>query len=128
MDIPVLLEPTATGWRATTGAPLNLAAEGPDKDAVLADVRAQTAAKLTGGATVVSLSVPVCTLDLEVIDKLTAEIAANPFFDEWVKGIAEYRAEVNVPPDPDEDLYPSTTPTTLGSVVSTTTVSSAAGS
>ena len=32
MNIPVLLEPTATGFRASTGAPLNLTAEAPTAD------------------------------------------------------------------------------------------------
>lgn len=128
MDIPVLLEPTPTGWRATTGAPLNLAAEGPDKDAVLADVRAQAGAKLSGGATVVSLSVPVMTMDFDGLEKLVAEMAANPFFDEWMKGIAEYRAEVNVPPDPDEELIPSTMPTVTGPVIGVVGVTTTTGS
>lgn len=107
MDIPVLLEPTPTGWRASTGAPLNLVAEGTDKDAVLADVRAQADTKLSGGATVVSLSVPVSTLDIVAIRALAAELASDPIVADWARATQEYRDETNTIPDADEPAIPA---------------------
>ena len=128
MDIPVLLEPTPTGWRATTGAPLNLVAEGPDKDSVLVHIRAEFAANLRAGASVTSVSIPVPLLDLDAIEKLAAEMSVNPFFDEWMKGIAEYRAEVNIPPEADEECSSSVTPSVNDPGVGVLGVAPVAGS
>ena len=102
MDIPVLLEPTPTGWRATTGAPLNLVAEGPTKEAVLAELQRQIVMLYVSGTRVVSLSVPEPHPSLEI----AARMAKNPFMEEWAKGIQEYRAEVNLSPDQNEEVTP----------------------
>jgi hypothetical protein len=89
MNIPVLLEPTATGFRASTGAPLNLSAEAPTADLALAGVRGAIQAKLATGAKIVELDVPSTTREQELI----AKMASNPMFDEWVAAMKEYRRE-----------------------------------
>ena len=114
MDIPVLLEPTPTGVRATTGAPLNLVAEGPDKAAVLAEIQAQLTVKLSGGASVafvaVSVPSPFPSLDIAQLRVLAAEMASDPFVAEWARATREYRAETNTIPDSDADPDESVTP------------------
>ena len=87
--IPVLLEPTPAGFRATTGAPLNLSAEAPTADEALAAVRGAYTAKLAAGAKVVPLNDPW----LDRARELTADMAANPMFDEWVAHTKEYRRQ-----------------------------------
>lgn len=89
MDIPVLLEPTPTGFRASTGAPLNLTAEAADSGAALTALRAQITARLMSGARVVALNVPAT----DPLWELTARLAANPFLDEWEAAVKEYRRE-----------------------------------
>lgn len=87
--IPVLLEPTAGGFRASTGAPLNLTAEAPTADEALASVRAAFAARLAAGAKVVELTDPW----MDRLRELTSGMADNPMFDEWVAAMKEYRRE-----------------------------------
>ncbi|MBA4064729.1 MAG: hypothetical protein C0501_13645 [Isosphaera sp.] len=87
--IPVLLEPTPGGFRATTGAPLNLSAEAPTADEALAAVRGAYAAKLAAGAKVVPLDDPWEAR----LRELTSDMAANPMFDEWVAATKEYRRQ-----------------------------------
>jgi hypothetical protein len=89
MDIPVLLEPTPTGWRASTGGPFNLVTEGPDKESVLAELRRQIVMKYVSGTRVVSLTVPEPHPSLEI----AARMAKNPFMEEWDQAIRENRAE-----------------------------------
>jgi hypothetical protein len=38
MEVPVFVEPTPTGFRATAGSPLPLTADGPTADAAVAAV------------------------------------------------------------------------------------------
>ena len=73
MNIPVLLEPTANGFRASTGAPLNLSAEAPTADLALAAVSGAVQAKLAAGAKVVEVEV----LSTTRLQELAAEMAAN---------------------------------------------------
>lgn len=89
MNIPVLLEPIATGFRASTGAPLNLTAEAPTADLALASIRGTIHAKLAAGAKIVELDVPSTTREQE----LAGALAADPMFDEWVEAMKEYRRE-----------------------------------
>lgn len=58
MNIPVLLEPTATGFRASTGAPLNLSAEAPTADEAPAVVRRAYITKQVAGVRIVALDLP----------------------------------------------------------------------
>ena len=104
MDIPVLLEPTPTGVRATTGAPLNLVAEGPTFDIAVHSLKQQIVAMQDSGKLVT-----VRVGDPDPLIARLALLASEPFMDEWAKGIQEYRAEVNTPPENDEPP-PSTPP------------------
>lgn len=88
MDIPVLLEPTPTGFRASTGAPLNLTAEAATADDAVKSVTFLIAAKLRGGARIVNVGVEATRLA-----DAWASLANNPFLDEWEAAVKEYRRE-----------------------------------
>jgi len=113
MDIPVLLEPTPTGFRASTGAPLNLTAE-----AATAELRRQFVVAQAGGARVVPLSLP----EPDPLWELTARLAANPFLEEWDRAVKEARREREAAEEaeeaakeaaapPDQNGHPSQAPT-----------------
>ncbi len=85
MTFSVLTEPTPTGYRASTGAPLSLLAEGPTESAALNALRAMVDRKCLGGAKIHQLNIP---------DDLRAawdELADDPSRDEHVQAMAEYR-------------------------------------
>src|SRR3954470_15731550 len=57
MEIPVLIEPTAGGFRATTGRPLALTADGPTADAAVAALQSQLAGRLRSGTQLRTIAV-----------------------------------------------------------------------
>lgn len=73
MNIPVLLEPTPTGFRASTGAPLNLTAEAATADEALAAIRREYAVKQIAGVRVVDLALPEPDPLLAIITRLAAD-------------------------------------------------------
>ena len=89
MNIPVLLEPIAGGFRASTGAPLNLSAEAPTAELALAAINSSIQARIAAGSKMVELHVPSTSREQE----LAALLAADPMFDEWVEAMNEYRQE-----------------------------------
>jgi hypothetical protein len=88
MNIPVLLEPIPTGFRASTGAPLNLVAEAATEEQALKAVRLQLATKLAAGAKVVDAGEPLARFT-SAWDRL----AADPQHDQFLDAMAEYRKE-----------------------------------
>jgi hypothetical protein len=96
MEIPVLVEPSPTGFRAKTGAPLDLAADGPTADAAMSTLRTLVADRLRAGQ--------LRTLTVTDVDAILAaakRIRENPMFDEFEKSIEEYRRLNNTVPDAD---------------------------
>lgn len=89
MDIPVLLEPTPTGFRASTGAPLNLTAEAATADEATAELRRQFVVMQARGARVVPLTLP----EPDPLFELAARLATNPFLDEWEAAVKECRRQ-----------------------------------
>lgn len=89
MDIPVLVEPTPAGFRASTGAPLNLTAEAATAEAATAEVRRQYVVMQARGVRVVSLALP----EPDPLWELTARLAANPFLEEWDRAVKECRRQ-----------------------------------
>ncbi len=85
--IPVLLEPTPGGFRATTGAPWNLSAEAPTEEEALTAIRREYVMKQVAGLRVVDLALPEPDPSIEAARKL----AANAFLDEWVAHTKEAR-------------------------------------
>jgi hypothetical protein len=87
VEIPVLVEPSPTGFRATTGAPLGLTADGPTADAAVAALRAAVVERLRAGAQVRTLTVTATNGSPPAGQGL----ADNPLFDDWLRAVEEYR-------------------------------------
>jgi len=97
MDIPVLIEPVAgNGYRASSGPPLGLNAEGPTRDEALANLRRLLDQRLAGGAQVTVLSVPE-TANPWV--EFAGMFKDDPYFDEWQQAIADNRRKADQEPD-----------------------------
>jgi predicted RNase H-like HicB family nuclease len=58
MDIPVLIEPVADGFRARGGEPFAFVAEGSTPDEALTRLKKAVQHQLEAGATVVSMHIP----------------------------------------------------------------------
>jgi hypothetical protein len=105
MNIPVLLEPTPNGFRASTGAPLNLTAEAPTADAALGTLRSVVVVKQSAGARIVQLVIPTPS----PLADLAARLAANPLLDEWTAATKAYRQEQDAAEDAGRSNDPPST-------------------
>jgi len=90
MDIPVLLEPSPSGgFRARSGDPLNLTAEGNTPDAALHHLRDLISARIAAGSTLTTLNVP--TSEGTTIHPGAGIYRDEPLFDQWRAEIEIYR-------------------------------------
>ncbi|HET6387369.1 MAG TPA: hypothetical protein VFJ58_28600 [Armatimonadota bacterium] len=89
MDVPVLVEPVANGFRATGGAPFDLSAEGSTSSEALDRLREMMSQRVASGARVVYVSVP----GEHPGAPLAGDLKGDPMLDEWVEAMAEYRRE-----------------------------------
>ena len=97
MNFPVLVLPQASGFRASTGRPLDLAADGPTPDDAVAALRSLVAAKLNGGGHVRVLTVS----DVDSILATGRKLGESPLFEDWATEVEEYRRLHNTVPDAD---------------------------
>jgi hypothetical protein len=117
MEIPVLVEPSAGGFRAASGAPLGLVADGPTADAAVAALRARVAERVAAGAEFRTVSVadppasataydpynPAKTPGrFSAIMEAARALREDPLFDEFARAVAEYHRKTNIVPDPDD--------------------------
>jgi hypothetical protein len=101
MTIEVFVEPTANGYRASTGAPLQFSAEQPTEDGAVQAVRKQFADWLARGGKVVSLevAVPAAAKTTEGMDRaarirdISERMAKAPFLREWLMATPDIRAK-----------------------------------
>lgn len=100
MDIPVVVEPCSTGFRARTGGPLDLTADGPTADAAMAALRGLVAARARAGTPLRTLSVA----DVDSILAAARQLRENPMYEEFEQAVADYRSEHNAVPDPDNPI------------------------
>ena len=97
MQIPVLVEPVAgNGFRAQTGEPLALSAEGATADEALNRLHELVNQRLAQGARLMSLNVPAA--DNPWI-QCAGMFKDDPYFEDWQRAIAEYRRQVDEDPD-----------------------------
>ncbi|AMV23750.1 hypothetical protein VT84_05010 [Gemmata sp. SH-PL17] len=94
MELPVLISPQSVGFRASTGGPFDLEADGPTLDAAVDALRTLVVAQLQRGQ-VRTLTVTDHTAILEAAQK----VGASPLFDDWVQAVEEYRRQNNTVPD-----------------------------
>lgn len=87
MSISILVEPTATGFRAATGGPLNLSADGPSSAIAISALQGMIASRLQNGATIIQLPVPPPSPQPEM------SMAEHPLFDEWLEAVKDYRKQ-----------------------------------
>jgi hypothetical protein len=88
MTISILVEPSQSGFRATTGGPLDLSAEAGSAAEALAALRAQVDSRFERGAILVLHPVPAPQSPIPLIP-----LAENPLFDAWLEAIEKYRDE-----------------------------------
>jgi len=88
MNLPVLLEPTATGFRASTGSPLNLTTEASTSEGALKAIRLQIAVAFARGCSIVDVGSTVQKFSV------ASDLLANdPQHDQFLEAMAEYRNE-----------------------------------
>lgn len=92
MQIPVIVEPTQSGqFRAQGLPPFAAVAEGPTKDAALANLRDTLARQFQGDRQLVMLDVPGVEINPWIA--MTGWLKDDPYFDEWQAAIEENRRQ-----------------------------------
>lgn len=94
MSISVFVEPSAKGFKATTGSPLELTAEAKTADEAVAAVRKQFAARVKAGGEVRRISL----LDYDELVESIDRLRKNPMFEEVEESIRKYRRKHNTKP------------------------------
>ncbi|VTT96705.1 unnamed protein product [Gemmataceae bacterium] len=97
MQLPVLVVPHPPGFRASTGGPFDLVADGPTPDAALDALRTMVVKQIPPGGQLRTLTVT----DVEAIKAAAQKLGESPLFEDWVKAVEEYRREHNTVPDAD---------------------------
>ena len=97
MQIPVLVEPVANnGYRASSGEPLPLSAEGATAEEAVCRLRELLNNRMVGGTRLVSLDVP----SPENPWLLGAGMFKDdPLFEDWQNNIAERRRQIDDDPN-----------------------------
>jgi hypothetical protein len=83
MSISMLIEPAETGFRATTGSPLNLSAEGKSAGQAVAVLRSMIQDKLSHGSILIEQSFTQNQLPIPI-----TPLADNPLFNEWLEAVS----------------------------------------
>ena len=98
MQIPVLIEPIAgNGYRAKSGAPLVLSAEGATRDEALRKLRDLMDSQLQRGTQLVPFDFPV--EDHPWLAKGRIFDPNDPLVQEWIKIMATNRRKMDEDPD-----------------------------
>jgi predicted RNase H-like HicB family nuclease len=95
MEIPVLVEPRESGYRASMQSPLAISADGATEDAAVQALTELVGIRLAAGAKVRSVHLP----DPNRIEELGHALTTNPFHADWLEGLEEYRKIHNAVPD-----------------------------
>src|SRR5438270_12972680 len=99
VKIPVLIEPVAgNGYRAKSGEPLPLAAEGATRDEAMRKLRELLHERLHAGAEVAALEVPGPAAPNPWVE-FAGMFKDDPYFDEWQQAMAENRRKMDADPD-----------------------------
>lgn len=92
----VLLEKTTTGYRASSGKPLEAETEGATRDDALNRLRELMTRKLKGEVEIVDLEIPAqASPKQNPWLKVHGVFKDDPLFDEWQEAIAENRRQAD---------------------------------
>src|SRR5437016_1120959 len=98
MEIPVLIELVENnGFRARSGEPLALCAEGSSPAEALANLQRMMDNRLQGGARLTFIA-PTGGTD-NAWTRMAGIFENEPFFDAWQEAIKEYRRQVEEDPE-----------------------------
>jgi hypothetical protein len=97
MEIPVLVESTSTGFRASTQSPLTLSAEGATESAAIAALTVVMSGQLPNGGKIRMITLP----EPETLPEIWERMRTNPVHAEMEKAIADYRKVANAVPEAD---------------------------
>jgi hypothetical protein len=97
MEISILIEPTATGFRASTSSPVQLAAEAETEAEAIAAFTVAFQGRLSRGSKILTLTFP----QTETTQEITARMRANPLYAEYEQAIEDFRKVANAVPDAD---------------------------
>jgi hypothetical protein len=98
MQIPVVTEPiTPGGFRARSGEPLALTAEGSTREEALQKLREQLAARIAAGAEVTSLDVAPAPSRWASFTGIWEK--GDPLVQEWIQIMEENRRAADADPD-----------------------------
>jgi predicted RNase H-like HicB family nuclease len=93
--IPILIEPVAdNGFRAKTGAPFELSADGATRDEAIDGLRQLLQNRLNDGAQLDAIDVPSASQP-NAWTHFAGMFKDDPYFDEWQQAIAENRARAD---------------------------------
>jgi hypothetical protein len=96
MQIPVLVERmNENGYRARSGEPLPLAAEGATQEEAIRRLRALYTERLVAGARIVAVDIPAENPWLQ----MAGFMKDDPMFEEWREAIAENRRRIEADPE-----------------------------
>jgi hypothetical protein len=97
MEITVLIEPVAGNvYRAKTGDPLGLTAEGATVEDALHALHGLVAQRVAGGAQLVQLTVPPGGHPWAPFG---GDLRGDPLLEDWKRSMAEYRQAIDIDPD-----------------------------
>jgi hypothetical protein len=88
MSISILVEPTATGFRAETGSPLNLSVDAPSSELAVSALRAKIAQRLQNGAQIIQLPMPQWKSPVPI-----PPLSENPLWEDFLKAVKDYREQ-----------------------------------
>jgi hypothetical protein len=99
MQFAVLIEQVANnGYRASSGAPLELSAEGATRDEAIRNLQAQLRQRLQTGAELATVEVVVSPPENPWV-RYAGMFKDDPDFQDVIDIIAENRRKMNVDPD-----------------------------
>lgn len=101
MELAVSVAPHASGYRASTGSPLDLTADGPTADAAVDALRGLVSARLAESAPPPGEMRVIHITDVRAIVDAAERLAKNPLLDSYLEELAEHRRIHNTVPDAD---------------------------
>ncbi len=99
MEIPVLLEPVENNaYRAKSGPPFDVTAEGATREEAVAKVREEMESKLKKGAQLTSIQWTGSPTSNPWFE-FAGMFQDDPMFENWQRAIVDYRNEVEADPN-----------------------------